>query len=267
VTASDGLRTVRAERYVLPFREGGSVPALLEGDDLGLYVVKLRGAGQGAKALVAELVSGELARAAGLIVPEIVLVDLDKALAASEPDPEICAPLEASAGLNLGLDFLPGSITFDPVAGPPPDAATASRIVLFDAFVANVDRTPRNPNLLTWHARLWLIDHGASLYFHHGWGPGDPLEGSRDPYPQMRDHVLLPWASALPEAAAHLRATFTPGVIAGIVEQIPAGWLEVDRAFPDVRGQRDAYVAWLVARLEVLPVLLEEARLARGGAP
>jgi hypothetical protein len=258
------LRTVRADRYVLPFREGGSVPALLEGDDLGLYVVKLRGAGQGAKALIAELVSGELARAAGLTVPEIVLVDLDKALAASEPDPEICAPLEASAGLNLGLDYLPGSITFDPVAGPPPDATTASRVVLFDAFVANVDRSPRNPNLLTWHARLWLIDHGASLYFHHGWGPDDPLEGSRDPYPQAREHVLLPWASALPEAAAHLRATIDREVIAGVVAGVPAGWLAIDRAFPDEQAQRDAYVAWLEARLAVLPALLDEARLARG---
>src|SRR5262249_40370360 len=135
------LRTVNAVRYVLPFREGSSVPALVEADDLGLYVVKLRGAGQGSKALIAELLSGALARAAGLAVPEIVLVELSRALAASEPDPEICLPLEASAGLNLGLDYLPGSITFDPVAGPPPDPAMASRIVLFDAFVTNVDRT------------------------------------------------------------------------------------------------------------------------------
>jgi hypothetical protein len=254
------VRTVRAERYVLPFREGGSVPALLEGDDLGLYVVKLRGAGQGPKALVAELVAGELARAAGLTVPEIVFVDLDAALAASEPDPEICGPLEASAGLNLGLDYLPGSITFDPVAGPAPDARTASRTVLFDAFVANVDRTPRNPNLLTWHARLWLIDHGASLYFHHGWGSADPLEGSRDPFSEVRDHVLLRWATALDEAAEHLRATVTGDVIDRVVATVPASWLDEDRGFDDVASQRAAYSAWLRARVEALPLLLEEAR-------
>src|SRR4051794_18041434 len=147
------MRSVRAVRYVMPFREGGSVPALVEADDLGLYVVKLRGAGQGPKALIAELVSGELARHAGFAVPEIVLVELDRALSDSERDPEIGGPLEASAGLNLGLDYLPGSITFDPVAGPVPDARTASRAVLFDAFVANVDRTPRNPNVLIWHAQ------------------------------------------------------------------------------------------------------------------
>ncbi len=255
------LRTVRANRYVLPFREGGSVPALLEGDDLGLYVVKLRGAGQGAKALIAEFVSGELARAAGLTVPELVFVELDRALASSEPDPELCAPLEASAGLNLGLDYLPGSITFDPVAGRPPDPQTASRIVLFDAFVANVDRTPRNPNLLTWHARLWLIDHGASLYFHHGWRPEDPLEGSANPFAEVRDHVLLPWASALAGAAAHLGASITHEVIERVVAEIPADWLAEDRAFPDDAAHRQAYVAWLRARLGALP------NLARGGSP
>src|SRR3984957_13971557 len=218
------LRLVRAARYVLPFREGGSVPALVEGDDLGMYVVKLRGAGQGVKALVAELVSGELARALGLAVPEIVLVDLDEAIAASEPDPELAEPLERSAGTILGLDYLPGSITFDPVADPAPDAALASRIVLFDAFVANVDRTPRNPNLLSWHGRIWLIDHGASLYFHHGWGPHDRLEGSRDPFPEIRHHVLLRWASALPAAAEHLRATLSDEVLARVAHAIPAEW-------------------------------------------
>jgi HipA-like protein len=254
------LRTVHAERYVLPFREGGSVPALMEGDDLGLYVVKLRGAGQGAKALIAELVSGELARAAGLTVPEIVIVDLDAALAASEPDPEICAPLEASAGLNLGLDYLPGSITFDPLAGPPPDAQTASRTVLFDAFVANVDRTPRNPNLLCWHSRLWLIDHGASLYFHHGWRAAKRLEGSRDPFAEVRDHVLLPWASSLGEAGEHLTSALAGDVIERTVEQIPATWLEVDSDFADERAHRGAYVDWLRDRTEVLPALVEEAQ-------
>ena len=256
------LRTVHAARYVLPFREGGSVPALVEGDDLGMYVVKLRGAGQGVKALVAEVVAGELARAAGLSVPEIVLVDLDRGIADSEPDPELADPLEKSAGLNVGLDYLPGSITFDPVADPAPDAATASRIVLFDAFVTNVDRTPRNPNLLSWHRRLWLIDHGASLYFHHGWGPEDPLEGVRDPFAEVRQHVLLKWASALGDAAAHLAAALGDEVLARVVQELPAAWL-TDPGWVDETAHRDAYLRWLRARREAMPVFLEEAERAR----
>jgi hypothetical protein len=256
------LRSVRAARYVLPFRQGGSVPALVEADDLGLYVVKLRGASQGPKVLIAELVAGELARAAGLVLPEIVFVDLDRKLAASELDPEIFAPLEASAGLNLGLDYLPGSITFDPVAGPLPDAVTASRIVLFDAFVTNVDRTARNTNMLCWHAQLWLIDHGASLYFHHGWRPTDPLEGSDDPFVEVRDHVLLPWATALREASLHLAATFTDEVFDDIVAQIPASWLVSDHAFADEAEHRAAYRTWLRARARAIPLLLEEAERA-----
>ena len=240
------------------------MPALVEADDLGLYVTKLRGAGQGARVLIAELVAGELARSAGLAVPEIVFVELDRALAASEPDPEICEPLEASAGLNLGLDFLPGSITFDPVAGPLPDAATASRIVLFDAFVINVDRTPRNPNLLTWHSRTWLIDHGAALYFHHGWGPSDALEGSGDPFAFVKEHVLLRWASALADAATHLASVFAGDTIERIVAQIPVTWLAADAhsGFADETAHRGAYVAWLRARVAALPLLLAEAERA-----
>ncbi len=257
------LRSVRAARYVLPFRQGGSVPALVEADDLGLYVVKLRGASQGPKVLVAELVAGEIARAAGLLVPELVYVDLDRELSASELDPEIFAPLSASAGLNLGLDYLPGSITFDPVVGPLPDAVTASRIVLFDAFVTNVDRTPRNTNLLCWHERLWLIDHGASLYFHHGWRPTDRLEGSRDPFVEVAQHVLLPQAAALAEAAAHLGAVVTNELIDHLVSQIPATWLESDHAFDDVEDHRASYVAWLRDRVAAIPLLLEEAQRAR----
>jgi hypothetical protein len=257
------MRTVRADRYVLPLREGGSVPALVEGDDLGLYVVKLRGAGQGPKALVAELIAGELARAVGLTVPEIVLVDLNPALADSEPDPEIAGPLEASAGLNLGLDYLPGSIGFDPTASPAPDAVTASRVVLFDAFVANVDRTPRNPNLLVWHARLWLIDHGAALYFHHGWGPADPLAGSGDRFAEVGQHVLLPWASALPEAAAHLGGTLGGELFDRVLRDVPKSWLEGDRSFRDDGHQRAAYLAWLLARTRALPQVLEEAERAQ----
>ncbi|MDO9019864.1 MAG: aminotransferase class I and II [Deltaproteobacteria bacterium] len=256
------LRTVHAIRYVMPFREGSSVPALVEADDLGLYVVKLRGAGQGHKALVAELITGGLARAVGLAVPEIVLVQVERALSASEPDPELSAPLEASAGINLGLDYLPGSVTFDPVASPRPDAATASRVVLFDALVTNVDRTPRNPNLLQWHGRPWLIDHGASLYFHHGWEPDDPLENSRDPFVEARSHVLLPWATALGEAAEHLRAAVTTEVIDAVVGDIPGEWLGEARGFPDEATHRAAYAAWLRARVEAMPLYLEEAERA-----
>lgn len=250
-------------RYVLPFREGGSVPALVEGDDLGMYVVKLRGAAQGAKALVAEVIAGELARAADLDVPELVQVELDAALAKSERDPEIADPLEASAGLNLGLDYLPGSITFDPVVGPPPDAVRASRIVLFDAFVTNVDRTARNTNLLVWHGRTWLIDHGASLYFHHGWSPKDRLEGSADPFAEVRQHVLLRWAGALADAAAYLAVRFTDDVIARAVADVPDSWLALDASFASVDAHRAAYAAWLGARVQALPRIAEEAERAR----
>lgn len=251
-------------RYVLPLREGGSVPALVEADDLGLYVVKLRGAGQGAKALVAELVTGELARAAGLAVPEIVLVDLDAALAQAEPDPELAVPLERSAGLNVGLDYLPGSLGFDPIASPPPDADTASRIVLLDAFAMNVDRTPRNPNLLVWHRRLWLIDHGASLYFHHGWSADGALDVAGSPFPEVRQHVLLRWATKLAAAAEHLRSVLAPALFTRMTSEIPDAWLTEDRSSPDASTQRAAYVAWLTARVEALPALAQEADRARG---
>jgi len=193
------LRTVIATRYVTPLREGGSLPAIIEADDDGMYVLKFSGAGQGPKALIAELVAGEVARAAGLPVPEIVLVELDPELARTEPDPEIQALIRASAGLNLALDYLPGAVTFDPIAEKP-DADLASAVVWFDAYVTNVDRTPRNTNMLIWHRRLWLIDHGATLYFHHTWN--DYLERSRAPFPMIKDHVLLRFASALREVDA-----------------------------------------------------------------
>jgi hypothetical protein len=257
------MRTVHATRYVLPLREGGSVPALVEGDDLGLYVVKLRGAGQGAKALVAELVAGELARALGLAVPELVLIELDQRLAASEPDPELLRPLEASAGLNLGMDYLPGSITFDPIVGPTPDRTTASLIVLFDAFVMNVDRTARNPNILSWHRRQWLIDHGAALYFHHGWRADNRLESSLDPFLEVRHHVLLPWASELRAAASHLQSHIDNDVIDRITRQIPAFWLSADSHPGDVASQATDYADWLRARIAAVPILLEEAERVR----
>ena len=257
------LRTVNAVRYVTPLREGGSVPALVEADDDGLYVVKLRGAAQGPKALIAELVAGELARAAGLAVPELVLITLDAALGRAERHREISDLLDASVGLNLALDYLPGSVTFDPVAGPTPDPALASRLVLFDSFVTNVDRTPKNPNLLTWHRAIWLIDHGASLYFHHGWGPSDPLTESRDPFSFVRKHVLLPWATALAEAAAHLRASWSEAFLTRVAQAIPDEFLTDDMGFASPDAHRAAYGAWLSARLAALPLILAEAERAR----
>jgi hypothetical protein len=256
------MRTVQAARYVVPLREGSSVPALIECDDLGLYVVKLRAAGQGAKALIAELVAGELARSLELTVPELVFVELDRRLAESEPDPELSMPLEASAGLNLGIDYLPGSITFDPIVGPTPDALIASRIVLFDAFVMNVDRSPRNPNLLLWHGRPWLIDHGAALYFHHGWTTRNSQETSRDPFEEIRDHVLLPWATELAAAATHLQRRLTNDLLQSLAREIPTTWLANDRAWQDPPAELAAYAAWLSARLAALPIFLAEAQRA-----
>ncbi|MCP3136185.1 HipA family kinase [Pyxidicoccus xibeiensis] len=256
------LRTITATRYVTPLREGGSLPAIIEADDAGLYVLKFRGAGQGAKALIAELISGELARAAGLRVPEVVLVDLDPALGRNEPDSEIRELLKASAGLNLALDYLPGSVTFDPVAGPFPDAAMASAIVGFDAFITNVDRTPKNPNMLSWHRDLWLIDHGASLYFHHSWEDWEARSQGR--FAPIKDHVLLPWASALPEAEGLLRARLTPQVVERTVAAIPESWLVgAESPFPTPDAHRAAYVTWLTRRVEALPAFLEEAARAR----
>src|SRR5689334_2332636 len=195
-----GVRTVTATRYVTPLREGGSLPALCEADDDGLYVVKFRGAGQGPKALAAEIVAGEVARALGLPVPELVLVELDPQLADAEPDPEIQELLAASAGLNVGVDFLPGALPYAPAYAP--DPAGAADVVWFDALVLNVDRTPRNPNLLRWHGRTWLIDHGAALYVHHG--AGDALARAGAPFAAIRDHVLLPVAGSVGEADERL---------------------------------------------------------------
>jgi hypothetical protein len=247
----DLLRTVTATRYVTPLREGGSLPAIVEADDLGTYVLKFRGAGQGRKALVAELVAGEIARRLGFLVPEVVLACLAPELGRSEPDPEIQDLLKGSTGLNLALDYLPGSLGFDPLVEPP-DSGLASRIVWFDALVTNVDRTPRNTNLLVWHDRLWLIDHGASLYFHHNWPAreGTALEStSRHPFVAARDHVLLPFADSIPEADAALAPRLTPQVLRSVVEMIPAEWLADESGFGSVEEVRYAYVAYLSTRL------------------
>jgi hypothetical protein len=247
------VRTVRVTRYVTPLREGGSLPAIVEADDDGLYVLKFRGAGQGARALVAELISGEIARVLGLPVPEIVFAEVDPDLARTEPDPEIHALILDSAGLNLALDYLPGSVMFDPSVDRAA-ADLASRIVWFDACVSNVDRTARNTNMLMWHRGLWLIDHGASLYFHHS--PGWPAETARarDPFAMIGTHVLLRAATELERVDEALAARLTADVLSAIVDLVPEAWLE---------DPRDAYRAYLAARLQRPRAFVEEAVHAR----
>jgi len=246
------MRTVTATRYVTPLREGGSLPGLVEADDDGLYVVKFRGAGQGPRALVAELVAGELARAIGLQVPELVLVELDPRIATAEPDQEIQDLLKASEGLNVGLDFLPGALPYNPRERI--DADLAAEIVWFDALVVNVDRTPRNPNLLRWHDRLWLIDHGAAFYRHHeaddpAW---DVAAAARRPFPQIAEHVLLGDAGSLRQAGERIRARVDPATLGELAASVPEQW-----------GKAGQYVEFIRARLErgdELSAELEEAR-------
>ena len=238
------MRTVTATRYVTPLREGGSLPGLVEADDDGLYVVKFRGAGQGAKALAAEIIAGELARAMGLPVPELVLVELaGDELGRAEPDPEIQELIEASDGLNVGMDFLPGALAFDEAAARRLDPELAAGVVFLDALVMNVDRTPRNPNLLMWHGRVWLIDHGASLYLQHG--ADDLAATAARPFPLIRDHVLLPHAGPVVAAAERLVALAD----AGVVDLVPEAWV----------GDRGPYRAWLEARLGRWRQIAEEA--------
>jgi hypothetical protein len=254
------LRTVCATRYVTPLHEGGSLPAIVEADDDGMYVLKFRGAGQGPKALIAELVAGEIARAARLPIPEIVLIELDPDLARTEPDPEIQQLIKASAGLNVALDYLPGAVMFDPLAEKPA-ARLASDIVWFDAFVTNVDRTPRNANMLMWHRQLELIDHGAALYFHHDWNRY--LERAQDPFARVKDHILLPFAGDLPEADARMSELITPQLVEEIVGLIPEDWLARDAAFATSSANRDAYTAYLRQRLTHPHAFLQEAIRAR----
>ena len=254
------MRTVNTTRYVTPLREGGSLPAIIEADDDGMYVLKFRGAGQGTKALIAELIAGELARAAGLLVPELVFVSLDPEIAKTEPEPEIQDLIRASGGLNLGLDYLPGSVMFDPVADKP-DADLASRIVWFDAYVTNVDRTPRNANMLMWHRRLWLIDHGAALYFHHAWTDMD--QRSKDPFRLIKEHILLPFANALETADQAMTAVITEDVIKGVVDLVPDEWMTENSPFSTTTEHRQAYVDYLTRRLDAPRHFVEEAIRAR----
>jgi hypothetical protein len=253
-------RKVTVSRYVTPLREGGSLPAVVEGDDEGLYVIKFRGAGQGPKALVAEFLCGQLARALGLPMPEFVVLKLDVELGRTEPDYEIRTLIQASGGVNFGIDYLPGSITFDPLVTRP-DPEVASAIVWFDAFICNVDRTPRNVNLLLWHKRLWLIDHGAALYFHHAWAPKD--DPASNPFPMIKDHVLLPYASHLEEVDRKLTELLQSIDFVALVNSIPEEWLVPDGEFTSVAQLREAYLRFLKSRCDSPHLFLKEAVRAR----
>lgn len=253
------LRTVRVTRYVTPLREGGSLPAIVDADDDGSYVVKFRGAGQGPRALIAELVSGEVARTLGLPVPEIVLAEVDRDLARTEPDPEIHQLIYDSAGLNLALDYLPGSVSYDPAVHRIADDL-AARIVWFDALVSNVDRTPRNTNILMWHRQPWLIDHGATLYFHHSTGWEDDRARARAPFPLIKDHVLRSAAGRMASVDEGLAGRLTPEAIDEIIALIPDAWLTADGA-SDAAAVRAAYGRYLRERLETPRTFAEAAHV------
>lgn len=255
------LRTVRATQYVTALREGGSLPAIVAADDLGLYVLKFRGAGQGPLALVAELVAGEIGRALGLNVPELVFVEVDSALGRNEPDQEIRELLKASIGLNLALDYLPGSTMFDHAAGDKADAKTASLAVWFDAYVMNVDRTPRNANLLSWHKELYFIDHGAAIYVHHDWE--SMPQRAESAFRESKNHVLLPWATALGKADEHARSVITPELIAGILEVVPDKWLLRENEGISAAEKRQVYADFFARRLAASANFVEEADRAR----
>ncbi len=249
------LRTVNVTRYITPLREGGSLPAIAEADDGFMYVLKFRGAGQGAKALIAELLGGEIARALGLKVPEIVFAQLDSAFGRTEPDEEIQDLLKASVGLNLGLHYLSRAITFDPVVTPVAPLL-ASQIVWLDCLITNVDRTARNTNMLVWNKELWLIDHGAALYFHHSDGNGE--EQAKRPFTLVKDHVLLPKATQLDAVDKAFRVLLTDERIRSIVSLIPNEWLPADN--PD--AQREIYYRFLTTRIASSEIFVKEAQHA-----
>ncbi len=255
------IRTVTASRYIVPLREGGSLPAVVEADDGALYVMKFVGAGQGPKALIAELIAGEIGRALGLNVPELVLMELSPLLSRTERHEEILDLLRASVGLNLGMRFLPGAFAYNPLLQPPPAADLASAVVWFDAFVTNVDRTDRNVNLLLWQQALWLIDHGAALYFHHDWGTYH--ERARSPFAHIAQHTLLRLASGLEAADMHAHQRLGTPLFEAIVAETPDVWLAFDAAFGDAAKLRAAYVAYLTERLDNSAIFVEEAIRAR----
>jgi len=254
------LRTVNVTRYVTPLREGGSMPAITEADDGFLYVLKFRGAGQGPRALIAELIGGEMARILGLRVPELVFANLDEAFGRTEPDEEIQDLLKASVGLNLALHYLSGAITFDPTVTIV-DATLASQIVWLDCFLTNMDRTCRNTNMLVWHKELWLIDHGASLYFHHSWQNWE--EQAVKPFYLIKDHVLLPWATELEQVNENFKVILTPEKIEAIIALIPDNWLEGETNFSSITDHRKAYAHFLTKRLLHADTIIKEAQHAR----
>lgn len=258
------VREVTATRFVLPLREGGSVPGLCEADDDGLYVVKFHAAAQGPKTLTAELIAGEIGRKLGLRVPELVLVNLPIELSIGEPDTEIQELLARSEGLNLGLDFLPGALPYDPATKTPVDPVLAADIVWFDAFIANVDRTTRNPNLLRWHDDLWLIDHGAAIYPHHRWQ--DPETQGRRSFTAIKDHVLLPLAGSLVDADARLSVRLDTSVLWSVIGSVPDIWLPDNAEIGTAKQQREAYMAYFESRLEGPRPFIEEGERARAAA-
>jgi hypothetical protein len=258
------LRTVTATRYVTPLREGGSLPGLVEADDDGLYVVKFHGAGQGPRALVAEWIAGEIGRALGLRVPDLVGIEVAGTLGDAEPDQELQDLVHASDGLNLGLDFLPGAQAFNPAARPDVDPRIAATIVWLDGLVTNPDRTVANPNLLIWHDQLWCIDHGAALYVHHTWRDPDPH--ARRPFERIADHVLLPFAGSVADLDAALAARLPAALIDAIVDAIPDAWLPDDGLAGDAAAQRAAYRRYLGLRLEAPRPFVQEAERARRAA-
>jgi hypothetical protein len=253
------LRTVNVLRYLTPLREGGSLPAIAEADDDFLYVLKFRGAGQGTKALISELIGGELARFLGLRVPEIVFAELNEGFGRTEPDEEIQDLLKASTGLNLAMHYLSGAITFDPVVTQV-EPRLASEIVWLDSFLTNVDRTARNTNMLMWHKELWLIDHGAALYFHHSWQNWE--EQALRPFAQVKDHVLLRNATLLDEVNTEFRERLGGGIIPAVVALIPDDWLK-DSPFESADEHRQAYITFLQARLSASETFVKGAKDAR----
>lgn len=258
--AAPSLRTVNVTRYVTPLREGGSLPAIVEGDDGFLHVLKFRGAGQGVKALIAELIGGEIARALGLKVPEIVFAQVDPAFGRTEPDEEIQDLLKFSEGLNLALHYLSGAITFDPTVDKV-DSLLASQIVWLDNLITNVDRTARNTNMLMWYKELWLIDHGAALYFHHAWDNWE--EQAKRPFALIKDHVLLPWASELEEIDKAFRAILTPERLKAIVSIVPGEWLDASATHDRAEEARQVYTQFLTTRLNLSSELVKHALHAR----
>ncbi|MDY0907325.1 HipA family kinase [Pedobacter sp. CFBP9032] len=254
------LRTVNVNRYVTPLREGGSMPAIAEADDGFLYVLKFRGAGQGPRALIAELIGGEIARILGLRVPELVFANLDEAFGRTEPDEEIQDLLKASVGLNLALHYLSGAITFDATVTTI-DPKLASQIVWLDCFLTNMDRTCRNTNMLVWHKELWLIDHGAALYFHHSWQNWE--EQASRPFFLVKDHVLLPWASELERVDEEFRSILNTEKINAVIDLIPDVWLVGETNFATTEAHRKAYAYFLETRLNHSHIFLKEAQHAR----